>query len=126
LTDTAGEVYEEGERRIEMPGVYRKAYDEEFRKNAVDVLIHSGKPMRKLAQELGVSTTSLRTWRDRQLGKPEEDPGRSSRGEGGSSPREMADEIRALRKELERVTRQRDLLKKAMGILSETSPGGMP
>lgn len=61
------------------------------------------------------------------MGKREEDEaGRSSKGEGGSSPREMADEIRALQKELERVTRQRDILKKAMGILSETSPGGMP
>jgi hypothetical protein len=38
----------------------------------------------------------------------------------------LVEEIRRLHKDLERVSRQRDILKKAMGILSETSPGGMP
>ena len=92
-----------------MPGVYRKAYDEEFRRNAVELSIHGGKPMSVLAQELGVRTTSLKKWREDQLGKGEEDSERSSRGEGGSLARKMADEIRALHPELERVKRQRDI-----------------
>jgi len=38
----------------------------------------------------------------------------------------MAEEIRHLRKDLDRVTRQREILKKALGILSDQSPAGMP
>ena len=107
-----------------MPGPYRKPYDEEFKRNAVELLIQSGKPLKAVARELGVSDTVLRNWKEKQLGKTEDD--RSPRGEGGATPRELAEENRRLRKELDRVIRQRDILKKAMGICSETSPGGMP
>lgn len=107
-----------------MPGPYKKPYDEEFKRNAVELLIQSGKPLKVMARELGVSDTMLRKWKVKQLGTMEED--RSPRGEGGATPRELAEENRRLRRELERVIRQRDILKKAMGICSETSPGGMP
>ena len=107
-----------------MPGSHPK-YDEEFRRNAVDLWVHSGKPLKVIARELGVSDVTLRAWRDRIIG-PKEEPNRSPRGEGGATPRELAEENRQLRKDLERVSRQRDILKKAMGILSEMSPGGMP
>lgn len=108
-----------------MPGAYRKTYDEEFKKNAVDLWVHSGKPLTVIARELGVSDVTLRLWRDRLLGRKDE-TARSPRGEGGATPRQLAEENRQLRKDLERVSRQRDILKKAMGILSEMSPGGMP
>jgi transposase len=105
-----------------------KQFDEEFKRNAVDMWAHSGKSLKSVARELGISDVTLRSWRDRILGKKGED-GRAPGGEGGATPptpRELADENRQLRKELERVSRQRDILKKAMGILSEMSPGGMP
>jgi transposase len=105
-----------------------RTFDEEFKRNAVDLWAHSGKPLKVVARELGISDVTLRAWRDRILGKKGED-GRAPGGEGGATPptpRELADENRRLRKELERVSRQRDILKKAMGILSELSPGGMP
>jgi transposase len=38
----------------------------------------------------------------------------------------LHDEIVRLRRELARVTEQRDILKKAAGILSEPSQSGMP
>ena len=41
------------------------------------------------------------------------------------TPREMAEEIRKLRKELADVTWQRDILKKTTSILAERSPNGM-
>ena len=108
-----------------MLNVYKKPYDEEFKRNCVDLLLTSGKPLKVLARELGISDTALRSWRDRYYEKTEGDD-RSPRGEGGATPREMADEIRKLRKELDRVTRQREILKKVMSILSEESPRGMP
>jgi transposase len=88
------------------------------------MFLQSGKPLRAVARELGVSDTVLRNWKVKQLGEVED--ARSPRGEGGATPRELAEENRRLRRDLERVTRQRDILKKAMGICSETSPGGMP
>lgn len=109
-----------------MPGPYKKPYDEEFKRDAVDLLVSCGKPLKVVARELGICDVTLRGWREQRLGRVEGDGERSPRGEGGATPREMAEEIGRLRRELERVTRQRDILKKAMGICSETSPGGMP
>ncbi len=109
-----------------MLNVYKKPYDEEFKRNCVDLLLTSGKPLKPMARELGVSDTALRSWRDQYFEKTEEKDERSPRGEGGATPREMANEIRRLRKELDRVTRQREILKKVMSILSEESPRGMP
>ena len=100
----------------------QKRYDEEFKRDAVRMLVMGERPLKVLAQELGVCAATLRGWRDRYL----EEEGRHPRGEGMPTPRELADENRRLRRELDRVVRQRDILKKAMGICSETSPGGMP
>jgi transposase len=102
--------------------VKQKRYDEEFKRDAVRMMMMGERPLKVLAQELGVSDASLRGWRNRYL----EEEGRHPRGEGMPTPRELADENRRLRRELDRVVRQRDILKKAMGICSETSPGGMP
>jgi len=103
--------------------VERRRYDQEFKRDAVDLLIKGGKPLKQVAKELGVSDASLRSWRDRYLAALD---GRPAGGEGGPSPREIVADNQRLRRELERVTRQRDILKKVMGILSETSPGSMP
>lgn len=108
-----------------MPDLYKRPYDEEFKRNAVEMWASSGKSLKAIARELGVSDVTLRSWRDRILGK-RGTPDRSPGGEGGATPRDLVEENRQLRKDLERVSRQRDILKKAMGILSETSPGGMP
>ena len=116
MTDTVGEVGWEEEATV-------KRYDGEFKRDAVDLLINSGRPLKQVAGELGVSDVALRGWRERYLASLE---GRPARGEGGPTPREIVAENQRLRRELERVTRQRDILKKAMGICSETSPGGMP
>ena len=101
----------------------QRRYDKEFKSNAVELLLNSGKPLKPLAKELGVSDGALRAWRDDYLDKM---GGSGERCPGGATPRDMADELCRLRKELERVTRQRDILKKALGILSDQSRGGMP
>jgi transposase-like protein len=66
---------------------YKKPYDEESKRNAVELLIQSGKPLRTVARELGVSDTVLRSWKEKQLGKAKDD--RSPKGEGGATPREL-------------------------------------
>lgn len=123
MTDTANEVllkYGGFTVRIQ------KKYDAEFRQNAVDMLLTSGKTLKGLSRELGVSDVTLRIWKRAYVKEMEGLGDRSPGGVGGATPGDLVDEIRRLHKELDRMTRQRDILKKAMGILSEPSPGGMP
>ena len=98
-----------------------KRYDEEFKRDAVELLLARGKPLAQIARELGVSNNSLTTWRDLHLNQS---GGASSTAEGrdnGSAmtSESLAEEIRFLRRENERLTRQRDILKKAALILGE-------
>ncbi len=94
----------------------RKGYTEEFKRSVVDHWCHSGKTAGQVAQEFGVKVWNVRDWR-RQYGpthKPIDAP-------IPESPEEMRRELQQLRKELARVSTQRDILKKTMGILSEGS-----
>lgn len=102
------------------PGMVPKTYDEQFKRDAVDLLLSSGRPLKPLARELGVSDSTLRGWRDAYLGRLDEsEPG------SGKTARDQSEEIRKLRGEVEYLRRQREILKKALGILSEDPPGGM-
>ncbi|MEL7046875.1 MAG: transposase [Pseudomonadota bacterium] len=96
-------------------------YDEEFRRNAVDLYVSSGKPQAQVARELGISTGSLRSWTDRLLDQSGD--GKSgaevAAETAGMSGEQIAAELRRLRKENEYLKRQRDILKKAALILGE-------
>jgi len=92
----------------------RKGYTEEFKRSVVDHWCHSDKTAGQVAEEFGVKVWNVRDWR-RQYGpthKPIDAP-------IPESPEEMRRELQQLRKELARVSTQRDILKKTMGILSE-------
>ena len=92
----------------------RKHYTEEFKRSVIDHWRNSGKTAAQVAQEFGINIWNLRDWK-RQYGsvaKPVDAP-------LPKTAEEMRLEIQELRKELARVTMQRDILKKTMGILSE-------
>ena len=68
----------------------------------------------QLSQELGVSVWSLKRWsKEFWIG------GQAGSGASTLSEPASALEIARLRRELEFVTRQRDILKKALGILGQ-------
>jgi transposase len=96
-----------------------KRYDEAFRKDAVETLINSGEPLKRVAREIGVSSWTLRKWREAYLEKAEPEAGMPS-------VRETYNELRKLKAENRVLKRQRDILKKVLGILSEPPEGGMP
>lgn len=100
----------------------RKRYDDEFKRNAVELLLSGAHDLKPLAEDLGVCPGTLRNWRDQYLSAQEDSPQGPPRG---PTPREMAAELRRLRKDNEKLKRQRDILKKALGILSDQSPGSM-
>jgi transposase len=99
-----------------------KRYEQEFQKEAVR-LLDTGRPAAQLARELGVSTWSLGQWKKRHgAGRAESAPvGRSPKGsaEGGASAVALADQVARLQAELRTVTRQREIFKKALAILSQ-------
>ena len=100
-----------------------KRYDADFRREAVELLLTSGKPLKVLAVELGICDVTLRTWRNRHLAKtqPIQLDGQKL------SPQQLAQELRRLQKELQIANRRNEILKKALGLLSqEPLPNDMP
>ena len=93
----------------------RRNFDEAFKRDAVTLLCKGDKRLKQLAEELGVSHWNLRDWKKR-YGPPA--PIRSSEV--------LEAEVRALRRENERLRAQRDILKKTLGILVEPGPNASP
>jgi transposase-like protein len=91
----------------------RRKYNAQFKREAVKHWLGSGKSAPTIAQELGITTERLYAWKQR------------------FSPTEAADaddlraQLEVMRQELARVTEQRDILKKTLGIVSEPPPKGM-
>ena len=90
----------------------RPAYPEEFRREAVQLLL-AGRSPSELAESLGVSPQTLRNWRRQaQLDQGERDDGITS---------DEREELRRLRRENVRLRQERDLLKRAAAFFaSET------
>ena len=101
----------------------QKVYREEFKRQAVELTIHSGRSIVQIGRELGVSEASLYLWRKRYGVGSQATP--ASQLSRSASPEELLAENRRLQKELEIVQRQRDIFKKAMSILGEEPSSGM-
>ena len=89
----------------------RRKFTEEFKAEAVRMVEDSGGQIGRIARELNIYDSTLGNWvqqaRAVQAGAPSAD--------------ERA-EIRELRRELERVTRERDILGKAVAYFSASHP----
>ena len=99
------------------PSYRAKRYTEQFRRDAV-TLLAGGASVEKVALGLGVSPVTLREWRKRMAGKADAPPGWTTE--------DLQAENQRLREQLASMTIQRDILKKACGILSEAPTKGMP
>ena len=89
----------------------RRRFTDEFKADAVALVEESGGQIAKVAKELGIYDSSLGNWV------------RQAREEAAGAPTaEERAEIRELRKELERVTRERDILGKAAAYFSARDP----
>ena len=85
----------------------RKTFSKEFKTEAVRLLETSGKPAADIARELGVQRNQLYKWQEQLRAKGEDAfPGKGYRTE-------KDDEIARLKRELERVKEERDIVKKA-------------
>ena len=89
----------------------RKQYEEAFKRDCVALLEKSGKTVKAFAAEMGLNHWNLRDWK-RLYRTPA--PARS--------PEQVETELLRLRRENESLKAQRDVLKKALGILAEPLP----
>ena len=89
----------------------RRHYDAAFRQSAVAHCQRHGGEIHRTAQELGLNHWTLRDWV--QADRRAKQPPRPARG-----PAELEAENVRLSAELVRVTAQRDILKKSLGIRS--------
>jgi transposase len=91
-------------------------YTREFKLEAVRLSEQTEKSVAQIARDLGVPERVLYRWR-RQL---REAPEMAFPGKGHQS--ELEEEVRRLRRELERVQQERDILKKVVAIFSHGQP----
>ncbi len=104
----------------------RKRYSEEFQREAVR-LLESGRPATQLSRELGVSVWNLGRWRDRLGAGASNLVLQHSKevGIGGAETVSLALELARTKAELATVTKQREILKKALAILGQEFPNVM-
>ena len=92
-----------------------RRYDAQFKQDAV-ALVQSGRPYTRVARELGISTFALQRWLQHAQA------GRIPSASCAQNLPAQQEELRRLRRELEDVRLQRDILKKALAICSTSIP----
>ena len=88
----------------------RKRFTPEFKQEAVTLVHRTGKSANQIAQELGISQTSLSRWVKESEGHPEE-----------RNIFVIEEENRQLRDENDRLKMERDILKKATAFFVKES-----
>lgn len=91
---------------------FRKPYPPEFRREAVELYRRAGKSLNELADDLGVSTETLRMW----VKQADVDAGRRD----GLSTEERQ-ELRELRRKVKTLEQEREVLKKAAVFFARES-----
>lgn len=94
-------------------GEKNRHFSLEFKRNAVRLVTEKGMPVGKVARELDIHPNLLHLWRRKFLAQGDA----AFTGKGRVKPENA--ETRRLRKELERVKEQRDILKKALVVFSK-------
>lgn len=98
-------------------GAARRKYDNDFRREAVRLASEPGVTARSVERDLGLYQGAIGRWRE----ELRTDPVNAFPGHGQLKPAE--EENRRLRRELERVKRERDILKKAAAYFSMDAIG---
>lgn len=98
----------------------RQYYDAAYKRNAVELAVREGYSVRAAAAVFNVSAAEYYRWR-REYG-----PATSPAAKGTHTLAEVEAENLRLRLELRRMREREDVLKKSLGILSETPTSGLP
>ena len=94
----------------------KRKYEASFKEEALRLLNVSGKSVRQIEDELGITPGLLNKWKLRYKLHP------ATGAVQPSEERRLEAENRQLRRELERVKAERDLLKKVVKLFSVEGP----
>lgn len=94
----------------------RKRFSPEYKRELVELVRRSQSSCRQIALEVGINPNLLTRW------VREADASGSKAFPGGGTPRD--EEIARLKRELSKVTRERDFLKDAAAYFAKQSPSG--
>ena len=97
----------------------RREFSPEFKREAVALLETSGRPLMRVATEVGISPSMLRNWRAVVRGGTARSRAATPNVSLMPSLADQASEITRLKRELDRTRMERDVLKKAIGIFAE-------
>lgn len=91
----------------------RNQYDKAFKLEAVRLIVEEGRSVASVARDLGVNANSLHHWK-KQFSTDGAD---AFPGHGRLKPAD--EELRRLKRELQIVTQERDILKKAIAFFAK-------
>ena len=100
----------------------RRSFTDEFKREAVALLQTSGRPLMQIAGELGIQPSMLRKWRngvERVPAGVSQRPNTQAVAPQAGTPDDRSAEIVRLRREVQRLRMERDILKKTVAIFSE-------
>jgi len=90
-----------------------KPYPDQFKREAVDLVKITDRPIRQIAEEIGVADQTLRNW----IAADEAARG----GSPGKLAADEHEELKALRKEIKTLRMEREILKKAATFFAQES-----
>ncbi len=91
----------------------RREFTREFKLEVVRQIVEGEKSLTQVSEELDIRRTLLQGWQRQYLADPEQAfPGKGQ-------PKADEAELAELRRQLKRVTAERDILKKAISIFSQ-------
>jgi len=91
----------------------RRRYSRDFKLEAIELWKSSGKSASEVEDELGLTRGRLYEWKHKLMAEGEE----TLQPQGHTLS--MKEELRIMRRQLKIVTEERDILKKAVAIVSE-------
>lgn len=93
--------------------ILRRSFDKEFKVSAVKLVLESGKSVKTIAAELGISDNTLFNWKKKYL----RDARDAFPGKGHMKPEQ--EELRKKDREIARLKMERDILKKAIAYFTK-------
>jgi transposase len=102
-----------------MDGRQRRSFTDEYKRQAVDLVVSSGRSIGSVARELGLRDSVLRRWVEhRGAGREPTAASRRPTTQAALPSADQAAEISRLQQENERLRMERDILKKSIAIFA--------
>jgi transposase len=97
----------------------RRAFTDEFKAEAVRLVTVEDHPVSQVAKDLGIHESLLRRWQRKLEARQARVAGVKPTAAVAASIIVEQEEVRRLKREIERLRMERDILKKAVAIFSE-------